>query len=151
MTDYTLILNALADGATDDATVAAALDCYREQTGCTLIDAVIEVARVHFAGTGGREIAAAQAHLDQASPIWRPLRRAVTRACANLPDGTFSWIMVTDGDDAPRASLSLDGGTGPPYEIACVLVGARWVLREADIITARRKRRAEARRRRLAL
>lgn len=134
MTDYETILAALAEGTQDDATVAAALDCYQEQCNCTLLAAVIEVARVVTAHRDAKEMATAQAHLDRASPICRALRLRVMRQCLNIADGMYTWILVTAGEERPLATVSLDSGSHHQAEAGCILVGARWVIREAERI-----------------
>lgn len=142
------LLAAITSGDVTEDTISAALDSLREDRDCTLLAAVLEVANAYTAAKSAEEISEAQTSLLEGGPVWRALRLSIMRACLNLSADTFSWIMVTAGGDQPLANFSIDNGTTPVGQIACVLVGARWVLRERDRLMKKRDQRLERDRRR---
>lgn len=148
MTNSELMLRAITDGLTDDGTTAAALDAIREESGCTLLVAVLEVARVHQSVRAAREMVEATRHLAENSPISSELRGCIIDSALNPVDGALVTVVVIDGDQWPTtADNSLDSGSCTIL-LASITVGALWVLRAAETIQQLRKRRAEARRRR---
>lgn len=134
MNCHQLILNCISGGMHNDATVSAALDAIREESGCTLLAAVLEVARVYRAAKDAREITEATAHLADTSPICRLLKESIESNCLNLPEGAYCTVSVVAGDQFPTAvDNSIDSGVYTVV-LAAITVGAYWVKREASRI-----------------
>lgn len=146
MTNSELTLAALTNGLEDDGTTAAALDAIREESGCSLLAAVLEVARVHRATHDTRDIKAATSHLDADSPIRTALHRAILDECIDIRPGDGAMVLVVAGDARPAASREDVSGTRPGTFI--VSVGARWALREASrLLIELHRKQARVRRR----
>lgn len=148
MTNSELMHAAMHGGLDDDATTAAALDAIREESGCSLLAAVMEVARVWNAIRDARDHTEATMHLSEKSPIRHALNQSILAECHNVPPGALSTVVVIEGDQFPRAEL-YDAGT-PMYELqtATVTVGALWVKREASRLQVEHQRDTDRRRRR---
>lgn len=132
MTNTELLSAALTNGLDDDGTTAAALDAIREESGCSLLAAVLEVARVWRAARDARDLTEASVHLAADSPIHHALTQAILMECHELPPGILATIVAVDGSDRPRATWSeVDLEAGTPA-LAAVTVGAQWVKREAS-------------------
>lgn len=148
MTGSKLMKAALAAGRHDDATIAAALDVLREEDGCTLLSAVLEVARIHQAMHDSRDIAAAHEQLAPASPIRAALRRAIVDECLDLQPGIEAMVVVVPGDRCPTASRSTPQLLVDAANMPIVSVGAIWVKRVASRLQLIREREARRPRRR---
>lgn len=149
MSNKQLMLAAINDGLTDDATASAALDAIVEESGCPLLHAILEVARVWHAGVDAREIAQAVKLLDKTSDIRHALVAALAAECSSVPDGARIDVNVVAGSQWPEGhdtSLMFPDGS---YLAGTITVGARWILHRAPIIRtniANRRRRQKRRR-----
>lgn len=142
MTASELMLSALSKGLEDDGTTAAALDAIREESGCSLLAAVLEVARVHRANRDSLDVTEATKHLDVRSAIRRELTEAILGNALNVPDGAFTTITIVPGEKPPVATdNSIDNGMYTTV-LASVSVGALWVKRIANSLMIERRRRA---------
>lgn len=148
MTNSELMLNAITNGLEDDGTTAAALDAIREESDCSLLAAVLEVARVYRAARDSRDIKEAMGYLAKGSPLRVELERSITFECSAIVDGAYLTIALENGDQWPRAvdtSLFADGEWVRCFHVT---VGALWVKREASRLMVEREREANRPRRR---
>jgi len=143
-----LMLAAVTSGLTDDATTAAALDAIREESGCTLLQAALEVARVWNAARAARDITEATKYLTDESPIKNDLQQLAAAECFDVRVGAYLTFGVVEGHSGPVAvdtSLFADGEWVP---MAHVTVGALWVKRVASRLLVEYERKANRPRRR---
>lgn len=148
MTNTELMLVAITSGLEDDGTTAAALDAIREESGCTLLGAVLEVARVWHAARKKRDLAEATSYLAKDSTIKADLEQEIAAECPNVSVGAYITIITEEGDHWPRAvdtSLFADGAWVRSFHIS---VGALWVKRVANRLMLERERAARRPRRR---
>ena len=148
MSNSELMLAAVTNGLTDDATASAALDAIREESGCTLLAAVLELARVYNSAADARDMQEATALLNKDGSIRHELNQSILSECPEIRPTDTALILVVDGDRWPIASkrAAADYVTGITGHI--VSVGARWVKREASRLMLERERRANRARRR---
>lgn len=148
MTNSELMLAAITNGDTSDAATVAALDALREDSGCCLFAAVLEVARTWNTAADARDMKEATGYLNTAGPIQHELNQSVLRECPDIPPASSALILVVDGDRWPiaskRAALDLNNGR----DSYIVSVGARWVKREASRLMLEHQRAANRPRRR---
>ena len=140
MNSQQLMLNAINGGLEDDATTSAALDAIREESNCSLLAAVLEVARVWKAARDAREHTDAVKLLAEDSPYRDELQRSILAECLNVPEGTSATIVTVEGDQWPHAVLTPDWTAHGHPPVATVTVGAVWVKREATSIQIERER-----------
>lgn len=140
MTASELMLQAVTDGLGDDATTAAALDAIREESGCSLLAAVLEVARVHAAAHDARTITEASTYLDNSSPVRSELRASIYAECINLPSSAYTTIVVTAGSRSPVATVNYEESYPDFIQMAAITVGALWVKRETSRLLVLRER-----------
>jgi len=133
---------ALAAGQHDDATVAAALDVLREEDGCSLLEAVLEVARIHRAVIDAKDMVEARKHLATGSPIKRELHQSILAQCLIVPAGGTTMLLIVDGDSPPQAANRDDDGSTFALGSYLVSVGASWVKREASRLQLEQERSA---------
>lgn len=142
MNNRQLMLAAISNGLEDDATTGAALDAIREESGCSLLAAVVEVARVWKAARDDRDISEARTSLSPSSAIRELLTESILAECHGLPPGATAYIVVVGGPVGPgmdsRPSVTDDTADGA----FIVSVGALWVKREASRILLERDRAA---------
>lgn len=132
MTNSNLMLAALTAGLADDGTTSAALDAIREESGCTLLAAVLEVARVWNSARANAELREAAGLLADKGPFGEALKQAIAAECPNISPGAYLTIVPEAGDMWPRAidtSLFADGDWVRAFHVS---VGARWIKREAS-------------------
>lgn len=142
MTSSQLMLASIANGLEDDATAAAALDAIREESGCSLLEAVLEVARVHNATRDARDIAEAIKYLTEESAIRDDLKVYVHANAYNAPPDAFTTITVVAGDKPPCTVTARRESAWQGSLLATVTVGALWVKREASRLMLQEQRRA---------
>lgn len=135
-----LLLNAITNGLEDDGTTSAALDAIREESGCSLLAAVLEVARVHRAARSARDITEATGYLADGSAIKDHLTKLVEDNCLNLPDDALVTVTVVEGDAPPIGQFNVGDNGIYPYPLASITVGALWVKRAANRIMVEQER-----------
>lgn len=140
MTSQELLLQAITNGLEDDGTTSAALDAIREESGCTLLAAVLEVARVHSASKAARTLTEATSFLAEGSPIRDELRASIQAECADVPTRAFFVVVVENGDQWPRSVRNSQFSDGEWVYGWQISVGAEWVKREANSIMIQRER-----------
>lgn len=148
MTDSQLILATITSGVQDDATTAAALDAIREESGGTLLSAVLEVARAWHAGRNARDLAEANTYLAADSTLREALVQATALECHNVTEGAHITLVVEEGDRRPEAidtSLFADGVWMGMYHVR---VGALWIKRVANRLMIEQEQPPKAVRRR---
>jgi hypothetical protein len=133
------MLRALESGDVSDTTVSAALDALRESGALSLLGAIREVLATVESGLQAREIAGACSTIEDSAPYREQLLREC-RAIACVPTQEASTVFVISGDGAPSAFRT----PGPDSAVAWgewqVYVGARWLLRRDEELTALHKR-----------
>ena len=142
MSNSELMLAAISNGLEDDGTTAAALDAIREESTCSLLSAVLEVARVWKAARDSRDIVEARRHIAPDSPVRAALNRSILAECADVPSGASVTLIIVEGDRWPISShgeVSISNGATVGYLVS---VGALWVKREASRLMLERERAA---------
>lgn len=143
MSNTELMLAAISNGLDDDGTTSAALDAIREESGCNLLAAVLEVARVHNAARANIDIAEATKHLAVGSPVRADLTRSILGECPNVPSGATALILIVAGDRWPTASREAASYARRPTVSYVVSVGALFVKREASRLMLEYQRRGQ--------
>jgi hypothetical protein len=137
-----LMLRAVTNGLDDDATISAALDAIREESGCTLLAAVLELARVWHSCRAARDITEATAHLAEGSELKAELEQNIAAECPDVRPGTYLSFAVCEGELWPRSVDNSLFADGVWVRMAHITVGALWVKREASRIMVERERKA---------
>lgn len=140
MTGSKLMKAALAAGQEDDATIAAALDVLREEDGCSLLEAVLEVSRIHQKMSDAKDMAEARSYLAPTSAIRDALNLSILENCVGLRPDASPLLLIVDGSSAPQAARRHDDGSLLTYSTVLVSVGASWVKREASRIIQEREK-----------
>lgn len=148
MTNSDQILTLISSSVHDDTTIAAALDALREDTGCDLLGAVLNVAHTWNAGCLARQIAAAAKALRSGSPIRSALMAVIVAECPLADEDGSALVTIVTGDVWPH----LLGGPIPSARHGRINqhigVGALWVNGRAAVIRSNLRKAARAARRR---
>lgn len=143
-----MLNNAIIAGATDDGTISAALDAFREDTGCTLLAAVLEVAAVWRCACEAAELREAVGYLAHGSALREALVQSAAAECPEIPAGTPVTVVAIEGGQPPVGRVTLDW-TSPGHPLsATVTVGALWIKREASLLMVELATQSNRRRRR---
>lgn len=129
MTNSELMHAAFVAGVTDDAHTSGWLDAIRDESGCTLMAAVLEVARVWNALAESRELAQATALMAKGSE-WKDTLLSAAMAECDIPTGAAVTVFTVAGNQWPRYtdhSIFTDGDWAVGGTLT---VGARWLLNE---------------------
>lgn len=134
------LLAAIDRGQLDDATVSAALDAIREDRACSVLEAVLTVATAWRTTQDAHELFEATGYMSANSPLREELAQLAAAECVDVDAGTAVSVIVVEGDQRPVTNaIGSDGYEGNILNVS-IIVGARWVKREACRLMIERER-----------
>lgn len=134
MNNSVMLLAAIHDGATDDATISAAIDALREDSNLSVLTAVLEVARVHKAHTDARQMATAAEMIRQGSVLRKHLRRVIIAECPCADEDGSATITIEPGERWPLLTAFHDHLSTRSFNRQHISVGAVWVINRGNVI-----------------